>query len=260
MQHEVLREQWVTTGRTRLYTRMALPTAAAPDALPIVCVHAFGTSSRIALPFMRLLAPRHPVYALDLPGHGKSKQERFTLNFADTSATIAAWMDALALPRALFIGHSSGCQTVLHFGCAAPTRMSGAILLAPSLDERTRSFVRQGLRLLRDFPHESPALPFVLARDYWDVGIVHLAQTVRFDLETEFLSVLPQFAVPTAVVCGARDTLVPPSWGRQVARLLPNGRFVEVPGAAHAMQFSAPQRLLTALTPFLAKALPATQG
>ena len=250
---DVLQQRWVEVAGMRLYTRLA-ESAAPRGALPVVCIHAFGTSSRTMLPLMRLLAPSHPVYALDLPGHGYSRHEPFRLNFADASATIIAWMDALAIPQALIIGHSSGCQTVLHVGIRSPERLHSAVLLAPAIDERTRSFPRQALRLLRAGLHESPAVPWVLLRDYMDVGLPHVIQTIQFDLETEFVGLLPLFTQPTAVVCGSRDTLALSSWGERVAHLLPAGCFVEIPRASHVIQFSAPRRLLAALAPFLAEA------
>ncbi|MBA3824518.1 MAG: alpha/beta fold hydrolase [Ktedonobacterales bacterium] len=251
---DVLQQRWIDVDGMRLYTRSA--EAAAPrGALPVVCVHAFGTSSRTMLPLMRLLAPSHPVYALDLPGHGYSRHEPFRLNFADAAATIDAWMDALAIPQALIIGHSSGCQTVVHVGIRSPERLHSAVLLAPSIDERTRSFPRQALRLLRAGLRESPAVPWVLLRDYMDVGLPHIIQTIQFDLESEFVGLLPLFKQPVAVVCGSLDTLALSSWGQRVAQLLPKGRFVEIPYASHVAQYSAPRRLLVALAPFLAEAV-----
>lgn len=251
-------ERWVTVRGMRLFSRLATPTE--PRAtIPIVLIHAYGTSSRYMLPFMRLLAPSYSVATLDLPGHGKSNKAPFVLDFADTAETIAAWMGELALGQALVMGHSSGCQIVLHLGVRFPERLHGAVLLAPALDERTRSVACQGLRLLRIFPYESPRLPFMLLRDYLDARIPHVAQTVEFDLHTEFLGLLPQFTQPTAVVCGSRDPLVPPDWGKRVAGHLPQGRYYEVAGAAHAMHYSKPRCLMTTLTPFLDQVLHTTQ-
>lgn len=48
---------------------------------------------------------------------------------------------------------------------------------------------------------------------------------------------------PAIVVRGSRDPIAPREWANRAAALLPAGRCVEVPGAAHALNFSAPQQL-----------------
>jgi pimeloyl-ACP methyl ester carboxylesterase len=55
--------------------------------------------------------------------------------------------------------------------------------------------------------------------------------------------------VPVTIVCGARDPVSPPRWGERLARIAgtevgrSGGRFVVVPGAAHAVPFSHPHAL-----------------
>ena len=46
--------------------------------------------------------------------------------------------------------------------------------------------------------------------------------------------------VPAVVVCGERDQIAMPLWSAEVARLLPGGRYVEVSGAAHAVNYNSP--------------------
>lgn len=164
-------------------------------------------------PLEHLLTEMYPVYTLDLPGHGRSRAAPFILDFPTLVPLLDEWMAALHLRQAVLVGHSSGCQTVLHLGLHAPDRVRGAVLLAPALDERTRSVFLQGLRLLGVFPFESLTLPLALLHDYGDVGLRHMARVVRFDVHSEFLPLLPRFVQPTAVVSGSQDLLVPPLLG-----------------------------------------------
>jgi pimeloyl-ACP methyl ester carboxylesterase len=44
---------------------------------------------------------------------------------------------------------------------------------------------------------------------------------------------LPAVSVPVTVVRGSRDAICPADWARCLAEVVPCGRLVEVPGAAH---------------------------
>jgi 2-hydroxy-6-oxonona-2,4-dienedioate hydrolase len=65
---------------------------------------------------------------------------------------------------------------------------------------------------------------------------------------------LPSVIVPTLVVRGEQDGIVSSAWASDVTRLLPNGRLVEIPGAAHTVNYSAPRELVAVVEPFLAEA------
>ncbi len=58
-------------------------------------------------------------------------------------------------------------------------------------------------------------------------------------------------AVPTIVMRGSRDPIVPQEWAEEATRLLPRGRLVIVRGAAHTINYGAPEALLRVVRPFL---------
>lgn len=51
---------------------------------------------------------------------------------------------------------------------------------------------------------------------------------------------LPDVRAPTLVVKGPRDSYVPPAWSREIARLIPEAEYVEVPGTGHCSHVSRP--------------------
>jgi pimeloyl-ACP methyl ester carboxylesterase len=57
--------------------------------------------------------------------------------------------------------------------------------------------------------------------------------------------------VPTVVVRGERDPIVPLGWAREVAHTLPDARLVEIPGAGHTVNWSAPKELAEVVRPLL---------
>src|SRR5207248_2934512 len=54
---------------------------------------------------------------------------------------------------------------------------------------------------------------------------------------------LGSIRVPTLVVAGERDVLASPFQGRELAALVPGAEYVELPGAAHALNWEEPERL-----------------
>jgi hypothetical protein len=55
--------------------------------------------------------------------------------------------------------------------------------------------------------------------------------------------ILPGVTAPAIVVRGGRDPLVSRDWAQEAAALLPNGRALEIGGAARAIGQSAPEAL-----------------
>lgn len=62
---------------------------------------------------------------------------------------------------------------------------------------------------------------------------------------------LPRIHVPTLVVHGDQDRLIPPENGRVVARRIPGARFVLIPNAGHILMTDQPGRCLDAIMEFL---------
>jgi pimeloyl-ACP methyl ester carboxylesterase len=62
---------------------------------------------------------------------------------------------------------------------------------------------------------------------------------------------LPRIRVPTLVVHGAEDRLIPPENGRTVARRIPGARFIVIPNAGHVMMTDQPERCLAEIMKFL---------
>ncbi len=246
-------DRWTTVGAWRLYARVSA--APAPGgAPPVVLVHGLGVSSRYMVPLARRLAPDYPVYAPDLPGFGRSDKPARALALPALADALAAWLAAAGLERPVLLGNSLGCQVIVQCALRHPGRLARAILVGPTLDPRARTVRQQGWRLLVDAFREAPSEPLIAIRDYWRAGPRRVWATLRGALRVPVEEHLRRVAVPTLVVRGGRDPIVPQRWAEEVARLLPCGRLVVVPGAPHAVNYSAPEALARAIRPFLDEA------
>ena len=235
----------------RVHARVAGRAARGRDGPAVVMVHGLVVSGRYMLPTARLLAARSAVYVPDLPGFGLSEKPPRALNVSGLSDALAAWMRATGLERAALVGNSVGCQVIVDLAVRHPGLVGQAVLQGPTMDPAARSAVRQIGRLLLDTPREPPSLVPIELLDFLRAGAGRAWRTLRYALEDPIEDKLPRMGVPALVVRGSRDPIVPRRWAEEVARLLPEGRFVEIPGAAHAVNFGAPSRFARVIRAFL---------
>jgi len=226
----------------------AEPVLAGP---PVVLVHGLGVSSRYMIPTARLLAPYHRVYAPDLPGSGRSDRTAHVLDIPELADALAGWLRATGLTGAVLLGNSLGCQTITELALRYPALIARAIFVGPTMDPRALTTRQQFWRLLLDSPRESPSQPLLTLFDYCVTGPYRTWRTLQYGLRDPLTMKLRRVRVPTLVVRGSRDPIVPQRWAEEIVRLLPNGRLVVIPGAAHTANYSTPRALVRLVRAFL---------
>jgi len=246
---------WTTVDGLCVYARVEHPLAsAAPAACPVILVHGAFISSRYMVPVAARLGAHYTVYAPDLPGYGRSDRPARVPTVAGFSDVLAHWIDAVGIVRAAFMGNSFGCQIVADLAVRYPTRVARAVLIGPTVDPAHHTLLQQGARLLLDGAREPGRYLALLLGDCIKIGPREGAQLVRVVLADRIEDNLPQVRVPTLVVRGARDPLVPPPGDPGITRLLPAAQLVVVPGAAHVAHYDAPDRVMRLVRPFLGAA------
>jgi pimeloyl-ACP methyl ester carboxylesterase len=222
------------------------------DAPTVVCVHGLGCSHRYFLPLARALRRDARVVALDLPGFGRTRGPARALDVRGQSQALADWLRATARGGVVVVANSTGCQTAVDLAVHSPELLGPLVLVGPTVDCRARTPTQQVGRLLADAPWERPTLGPVLLRDWAACGARRYAATFAYLLTDPLERKLPHVPVPTVVVRGARDPVVPRAWAEEVTRTLPCGRLEEVPGVGHTVNWSAPERLARIVRPLLA--------
>ena len=244
-----LESRWATVNGLRVHARVASGGSGRPA---LVFVHGLGVSGRYMVPTAARLASEFPVYVPDLPGFGRSARPAHVLTVAELAGVLGEWIDEAALERPTLVGNSLGCQVAVELAVRRLERVRAAVLAGPTVDGHARSAPRQVLRLLIDSLREPPSLVPLIARDYLSAGVLRTALTAREALRDRIELKLPRLSRPTLVVRGSRDALVSARWAKEVTRLLPDGRLIVIPGAAHAVSYNAPEALAQAITSFLA--------
>ena len=103
---------------------------------PVICLHGTGPGADAWANF-RLnagaLADRHRTLLVDLPRFGRSEKVVVKGPRLDyLSGAIRAFMDALGIERAHFVGNSMGAQVALKIAIDTPERVGRMVLVAPA--------------------------------------------------------------------------------------------------------------------------------
>ncbi len=256
------RSHWTVVDGLRIHARVwpAAPHAPAQPGVPVVpavqvvLVHGLAVSSRYFVPTAVRLAPHVRVYSPDLPGWGRSEKPARLPGLPELADVLAGWMRANDVPRAVLVANSMGCQVVTHLARRHPELVERVVLIGPTMDRHARSLPRQAWRLFLDMLREPPWSWGIHARDVLDCGVRRIFAYARLALDDRPEHHLPAVHVPALVVRGSRDAIVSQRWADEITHLLPHGRFMPAPGAAHAVNTNAPDLLVRLILPFIMEA------
>ncbi len=251
----------------------------------VVLVHGDGETARD----WRWIAPAvaaagHRVVAPSLPGHGASAE---TPSYAmeDLAGWLGRFLDALGIGRATVGGNSIGGLIPIHLALQQRHRVARLVLVDsaglgnavnPVLSLETLPMVGEtavGLALTPGGPQLRAAAraqnlfaqPLRVPPEWWldqlrwGSGRPLLAASLAckraiMDGAGQFhlvLDRLPELTVPTLVMWGALDQVVPLVQGQAAARLLPDCRLEVLPTTGHVPHVESPDALLVPLLRFL---------
>ncbi|MEM7774628.1 MAG: alpha/beta hydrolase [Pseudomonadota bacterium] len=209
---------------------------------------------------------QYPVYALDLPGHGKSTGLGFT-EIGDYADAVVAFVEAMQLPRAVLVGHSMGgaiaLDVTLRHGERLGAVLDSLIILGSAAHLPVAPAILEGLTT--DFPATVATIvqycwpedttefyKKVCRRRMLEAGqaVVHgdFLASSRFDVRND-LSRIPH---PVLVIAGEAERMVRTSASEKLATGLPNARFVTVPGGGHFFHIDKVGHVTPEVTAFCA--------
>lgn len=261
------------------------------DAPAIMLLHGSNADLHTWEPWVQALKARYRVIRFDQIGHGLTgpdpKEDYSTANFV---ADIGEVADKLGLKTFILGGNSMGGKHALAYAIAHPERLTGLVLVDGSggpmlkIDRKEkdsgnigftiarmpgvnriaeqvtpRSLIQQSLE--QSVSVKSVASPATVDR-YWELLRYpgnRAATMARFSLPYDPLGQadIAKVKVPTLILWGEEDRIIPVEAGRWLARTLPASELHTYPGIGHLPHEEAPKSTLDDLEPWLAKhALP----
>jgi pimeloyl-ACP methyl ester carboxylesterase len=217
-------------------------------------VHLHGAGGPRLQRSHELLAEKHRVVVFEMPGFGASAENTRSTTMQDLAATMARAIAALGVARCTLLGTSFGGKVGLWLAMLFPDRLDALILEGPGAIRPVGSQPPSGTpdeiaRRLYAHPDRVPPLPPLDP----DVAAKQRALTARLrgpDRDAALEERLPAMAVPTLVLFGTLDAVIPPEMGREYKRLLPDCHLLFVYDAGHEIGAERPEAFAEAVTDF----------
>jgi 3-oxoadipate enol-lactonase len=230
----------------------------------LLLIHAFPLDARMWEPQLGSLGARLPIVAPHLPGFGGTEgPEVLTMSLAAEHCVRA--LDDAGVDTAIVCGLSMGGYVAFELWRAARPRVA-ALVLANTRAEpdppegaaaRRALAERLGTEGHRFLVEEPPPL---LAQDA-PQGLRERVKATIADQTPHAIAAaalgmaerpdsvpdLPSIDVPTLVITGTADRLIPPDVTAGIAGLVPGAELLRIEGAGHLSNLEAPEAFDTAL-------------
>jgi pimeloyl-ACP methyl ester carboxylesterase len=259
----------------------------------ILLIHGIGDSSDTWRPVIEQLAKRHTVIAPDLLGHGRSEKPRADYSVAAYANGMRDLLSVLEVDRATVIGHSLGGGVAAQFAYQFPERCERLVLVGSGGVGRTVSPllrfaaipgaelvmplfglppVKAASRWLADLLRQFDT---ALGRDAEEVLAVFdslpdttarraILRTLRsgVDWRGQVITMLDRAylaeGVPTLVIWGRRDAIIPLGHGRLATAAMPGSELEIFDEAGHFPHHTDPSRFAKLVVDFIDRTVPAT--
>ena len=220
--------------------------------------------------------------AHDRRGHGRSSQASFGNDMNGYADDLAAVIEALDLTEVTLVGHSTGGGEVTRYVARHGTkRVARVVLIAAippimlksatnpeGLPMELFDSIRDNLMKDRSQYYKDAAVPFYGANrpgakvsqgvleQFWlwsmQAGLKHAYESVKAFSETDQTEDLKKFDVPTLVIHGEDDQIVPvKDSAKKSARLIKGAKEIYYPGAPHGLTATHQDQVNAELLGFL---------
>ena len=253
------------------------------DPLPLVLIHGTSASLHTWEGWVQELRATRRVISFDLPGFGLTgpnaendyRDERYV-------AFVRQLLSRLGVGRAIVAGNSLGGEVAWQLALADPKLVAGLVLVDAAGFKFEPESLPLGFRLAR-IPVLREPMRWVLPRRaiedsvmnvYGDPGRVTAALIDRYyeltlregnrvalmrrmdQLTPGPVERLPEIQVPTLILWGGLDRLIPPRWAGEFERAIPKSHLVVFPKLGHVPQEEDPAATLAALRDWLPQVQP----
>jgi pimeloyl-ACP methyl ester carboxylesterase len=252
----------------------------------LVLVHGITNSSASWEPVLATLGRRFTVVAPDLLGHGDSAKPRGDYSLGANASLLRDFMLALGHERATIVGHSLGGGIAMQFAYQFPDRIERLVLvssggLGREVTALLRAVALPGAEFVLPLLVSGPLVSAGATISGWierigvrlgsDVaamatGFASLqdiearrafVQTARavIDAGGQRVNATDKLylaeAVPTLLLWGDRDPIIPARHGMRAHELMPGSRLRIFPGAGHFPHHDDPAGFAAAITEFV---------
>jgi pimeloyl-ACP methyl ester carboxylesterase len=241
----------------------------------VVLLHGFPLDSSMWEYQYGAIGSMYRIIAPDLRGHGKTAAPDGVYTIGDMADDVIETLDALGINEPVVVGgHSMGGYVALSIAVRYPERLRGLVLINTRASADTADAARGRETTAKEIEatgRSEAAVSSMLGKLFAPGSaerqaehIERIGQVMRRTRPRTVVAALRGMAtrpdrtadlaritVPTLVLAGSDDQLIPPLESRRMAEALPNARLVMVPDAGHMAPLENPVAVDEALHAFL---------
>lgn len=251
------------------------------DSTPIVLLHGTSSSLHTWDGWVNALKDEHRVIRFDMPGFGltgPSPDNNYTIE--NYSRIVVAVLDNLQIDHCMLAGNSLGGYVAWATAALHPGRVERLILIDASGYPYQAQSVPIGFKIAR-IPVLNKLMEEVLPRGIVESSVKNvygnpslvtpelidryfdlttragnrkaLAERLRQTQPGSLVKQVPELKLPTLILWGGRDRLIPPDIGDRFHKEIVGSKLVRFNELGHVPQEEDPTRTVTALKEFLAQ-------
>jgi pimeloyl-ACP methyl ester carboxylesterase len=227
---------------------------------PVLLIHGAAGTHLDWPPQLRRLATAS-VYAIDLPGHGRSPGPAHS-TVGQSAAVVSALISELDLNGVVLVGHSMGGAIALRIAHTGAQAIKGLVLISSGARLRVKE------ELLNGIGSDFDSTAGMVTEWFWSEGapeelkdlgkrafLANKQEVVYADYlacnSFDLMDQLNQIELPTLVICGSVDKMTPVKYSRYLAEQMPAARLKIVEGAGHMVHLEQPEKVAFHIKHFL---------
>jgi len=227
---------------------------------PLVLIYGYAGHSGLWFGQIPVLSKKYRVIAFDNRGVGRSDKPDILYTMAMMAGDVAGLLDIIGIDTAHIFGISMGGMIAQHFALSYPQRVISLILgctncggvhsIQPEPESLAALFDYERFKKMTPEEVTRQAMPFCFSQEFIDKNPDIVERRVAKSLEYrtpahgaarqaeavishDTYELLPKIKLPTLVIAGDSDRLIPVENSRILASRIPEAELVIIRGAGH---------------------------
>ncbi len=234
---------------------------------PIVILHGWGIDGLKYGKVVQLFKKEgYDVFSPDLPGFGKELLVKKIMTIDDYVQFVKDYLAKKTVRQVILIGHSFGGRVAIKFSIKYPQMIKALILTgAPGIKHKLSTHKRMIMyasvilgELFKYHPFSQTkdfirkVLYFMIGEwDYYRAG--YLRETFKKIIVEDLKQYLPALSMPTLLLWGENDKMIPLSDGKKMQQLIPKSTLVVIKNAGHKVPYEQPEIFFKKTIEFIEK-------
>lgn len=232
----------------------------------ILLLHGWGCNINIFNKMINHLSKSNKVYALDLPGFGKSDEPKTPWNANDYANLVIKFINKINIKKLSVLGHSNGGRIIIKmFSKEMPFEIDKVILVDSAGIKNKKNIDKSfKIKVIKSFKSvifnkiTNKLFPGLLNKLKSKMGSVDYRNATPVMRDTlvklvneDLTDILSNINVPTLLIWGEMDTATPLEDAYKMEKLIPNAGLVLLKGRTHYSFLEEPDTVNRVLDSFL---------